>query len=217
MPWPTSLNHPHSYCPNETVRLTLNTAPATEVWTSTNQEVLDALKLGTAPADSAYVDLVLKAARRYFERITGLALITQSWKATLDRVPPRNKVDLPKAPLIDLTNFDYLDTAGAPQAGTDTDFAPGNVGCDTSFGFIRLKDTASWPAIGTDPDALSFTFTAGYGAAATNVPAEVRTALLMLSAHWYENRLPVSEGHIVTGFPIHLQSLIELCRVAALV
>lgn len=205
------------------VRLVQAVAPATEVWTSSDPEVAQALKWDSGVGDAAYINLVLKASRRYFESLTGMALITQTWKAIYDRVPGgangcyTNEVELPKAPLIALTIVSYLDTNGAPQTATLSDYASGNVGNDRAYGRVRLKDTASWPNIGSDPGALSFTFTCGYGAAATSVPEEAKTALLMLAAHWYQNRLPVSSVRGgAMALPLHLQSLIELCRVADL-
>jgi uncharacterized phiE125 gp8 family phage protein len=53
----------------------------------------------------------------------------------------------------------------------------------------------------------------GFGTTAASVPEDIRTALLMLAAHWYENRLPVSADGL-EDVPMHLQSLIEMHRLA---
>lgn len=209
--------------PSDPARITIVTAPGVELYTSADAIVQQALKLDSVPSDAVYVSQVLAAARRYFERATGLALITRALKATFDRIPgdvgnPRcNVVSLARAPLILLTAVNYIDVNGASQSANLTDYAPGNTGSHVAFGTVRLKETASWPTLGTDPGALSFTFTAGFGTAATNVPEEARMAVLQLAAHWYQNRLPVST---VRGgalqLPMHLDSLIEMCRVSDL-
>lgn len=230
MPTPTSF-YPYDLNrrrPADIPRLTLVSPPATEVWTVSDQEVLQAIKLDPNPTDSQYVTLLLKSARRYFERITGLALIQQTWKVSYDRIPGSrgdswplpNEVELPKAPLISLDIVNYLDTSGNSQTATLSDYAVGNVGSSAAYGRARLKDTAAWPDISTDPGALSFTFKAGYGLTAASVPEDVRFALLILSTHWYENRLPViTQGARTTAYinlPLQLQAMIDACTIAGL-
>ena len=51
-----------------------------------------------------------------------------------------------------------------------------------------------WPQPGKAANGVEIDFTAGYGALATDVPAPLREALLLLIAHWYENREPIAVG-----------------------
>lgn len=204
-------------------RLTLVTAPAVEPWVATDAEVMQALRLDS-DADSALVTLTLKAVRRYFEAITGLCLITQTWRAEFDRLPSgggcfgfggaSREIVLPRAPLGAISLVQYK----APTTGTLTTFDSANytasgVGNGRSFARLWLNDSASWPDLGNFPGALQITFTAGFGQAATDVPEEVRLALLFLAAHWYENHLPLDVDGAVP-MPLHLESLIEMNRVA---
>jgi uncharacterized phiE125 gp8 family phage protein len=53
------------------------------------------------------------------------------------------------------------------------------------------------------------TFDAGYGLTETSVPASLRQALLLLVAHWYENREPVlSSGAVPKELPLAVESLL---------
>lgn len=217
-------------------RLTLTAPPEVEVWTAADAEVQQFLKLANPPADAAYVNLILKASRRYFERITGLALITQSWRVTYDDQPLRTgqygleyglapsmsrftgpaagrEIQFPRAPLQSVESLKYLDTAGAEQTFDDANYATGGVGQTKSFGRLWLNDGSSWPDMGSFPEAIRIDFTVGFGDAAADVPEEIRLAILMLAAHWYENRLPIDPDGSA-HMPTHLDSLIEMHRVA---
>ena len=216
-------------------RLSLVTAPAVEVWTVADAEVLQALKLDDAPADSAFVTLCLKAARRYFERITGLALITQEWLVTFDDLPIRTgqygleyglapsmsrftgqaagrQIVFPRAPLQDVSEFKYKDSNGTLTTFDPSNYSVASVGTPGAFGRLWLNEGADWPDVGSYPASLQIKFTVGYGDAAEDVPDDIRAALLFLTAHWYENRLPIDPDGSA-HMPLHLDSLIEMHRV----
>lgn len=216
-------------------KLTLLTAPELEPWLASDAEVQQALRLDDSTADQAYVTLVLKSVRRYFEKITGLCLVTQQWKVTFDDIPVRQgqygieyglapsmsrftgqaagrQIMFPRAPLQSVDAFSYLDETGATQTFSSSNYTIGSIGVHTAFGRLWLNDGASWPDAGSFPGALQITFTAGFGNAVANIPEEIRLALLFMAAHWYENRLPVSADGLA-NVPDHLNDLIEMYRV----
>lgn len=216
-------------------RLSLATSPAAEPWLATDAEVQQALRLDS-DADSALVTLTLKAARRYFEQITGLCLINQQWLVMFSDLPIRQgqfgleyglapsmsrftgqaagrEICFPRAPLLSVDEFKYLDENGVAQTFNAANYTVGNVGVRTALGRLWLNENADWPDVGSFPNALQIKFTAGFGAAGTSLPEEICLALLFLAAHWYENRLPADPDGAV-ALPNHLQSLIEMSRVA---
>lgn len=216
-------------------RLTLVTPPAVEVWTVEDEEVLQALKLDDPPSDAAFVTLCLKSARRYFERITGLSLITQTWQVTFDDLPIRTgqygleyglapsmsrftgqaagrQIVFPRSPLQAVSSFKYLNSDGTLTTFDEANYKVGSVGVATAFGRLWLNEGADWPDVGSFPGALQIQFNSGFGDAASDVPEEIRTALLFLAAHWYENRLPIDPDGSA-HMPLHLDSLIEMHRV----
>lgn len=218
-------------------RLTLISGPAVEPWTVNDPEVQQALKLESTD-DAAYVTLVLKSARKYFERITGLCLVNQTWQVAFDDLPIRQgqfgleyglapsmsrftgqaagrEIRFARAPLQSVDAFNYLDESGAEQSFASSNYTLGSVGVATTFGRLWLNEDASWPSVGSFPGAIRIQFTAGFGATAASVPEDIRLALLYLAAHWYENRLPVT-GDGVQEVPHHLDALIAMHRVAFL-
>jgi len=216
-------------------RLVLVTPPAVEPWLVTDDALTQALKLDS-DQDQAYVALVLKAARRYFENITGLCLINQTWKLSFDDLPIRQgqfgleyglapsmsrftgpaagrEIRLYRAPLATVSWVKYLDENGALQTFDPTNYSVGSAGVSTTFGRLWLNEGADWPSVGSYPGAMQIQFVAGFGSAASDVPEEIRMALLFLAAHWYENRLPANPDGAVE-LPNHLNSLIEMNRLA---
>lgn len=200
-------------------RLSLVTGPAAELFSSADAVVQQMIKPDTSAQDT-YLDLILAASRQLFEEETGLVLITQTWQAEFDKVPlsptgrPHRIVSLGRAPLVALSSATYLDTAGASQSFTlSGNLVAANVGHRQSFGLAALEHDADWPDLGEYPGALRIQFTAGFGAAAANVPQTMRLAVLQLAAWWYEQRLPVNVGNIANQVPLHLQRILNLHRV----
>lgn len=202
----------HAYDP---ARLSVVTAPEVEPWLVTDSEVLQHLRLDSED-DAAYVTLLLNSARKYLERTTGQALITQTLRATYDRTPVGTTLDLPRAPLISITAVSYIDSSGSAQTFSSAAYQALNTGIGSCFGRLALKPDHDWPDLGDYQSAFSVTFTAGYGSAATAIPEDLRLALLWLTAWWYEERQPVNVGNIVNSLPAHLEALIDQHRVSAI-
>ena len=62
------------------------------------------------------------------------------------------------------------------------------------------------------PEALSITYTAGFGGAA-DVPDDIIQAAHLMVGNWYEHREPVVVGTIASELPLSVQRLIDKNRV----
>jgi len=188
--------------------LAIFTDPATEP--VTRDEVKAHARIEVT-ADDTLIDTYITAARQMVEQYTGRALITQTWRLTLDNWPGASRddwwdgcregaltmvdaadtVQIRKAPFIAVTAVETL----AESDGTPTAWASSNwystveVG---GFGRLVKKSSQVWPLITAGNvrlvGGIVITFTAGYGALASNVPMAIRQALKMICASWYENR-----------------------------
>ena len=58
---------------------------------------------------------------------------------------------------------------------------------------------------------IKITYTAGYGATPDTVDNDLKVAIMMLAAHWHENREPVTDGRFGST-PNHYDSIIEARR-----
>ena len=75
-----------------------------------------------------------------------------------------------------------------------------------SPGRVKLKEGCTWPDH-RGFDSFIVTFIAGYGAAATDVPDELKQGMLQLVGHYYEGRqgeeLPSGIEAVINSHKIH--------------
>jgi uncharacterized phiE125 gp8 family phage protein len=181
-----------------------------------------------ADAEAELLAALVAGAREVAETMTGRALVTQSWTVSLDGwadgaggrpagLAPaprcaRLALALPRPPLISVETVTTFDADGAgsvwaPSAYfVDRAAAPGRI--------VRLRG-APWPTPGRPLGGIEIAFTAGYGDAAS-VPAALRQAILLLVAHWFENREPVPPRTIGAPVPAAVYGLLAPYRVRGL-
>ena len=146
------------------------------------------LRAGHGDEDALIGDLITSARAR-IESETGLALITQSWRWTLDAWPTRRlsasgqAVNLPIRPLISVEAVRTYQSDGAATLHDPAEYRiePGEPG--------RL--IAVLPFALPKPDrvagGIEVDFTAGFAPAGEDVPAPLRGAILRLVADAYSN------------------------------
>ena len=158
--------------------------------------------------EDAYIDTLVAAARQYIELVTRRSLVNTTFTLKLDAYP--TEIRPPRSPLSSVTSITYVDTDGNTQTEASSVY---NVDTDTEPGRISLAFNQSWSDTREQNNAVVVTFVAGYGAAASNIPAALREVVKMLTAHYYEFRQPVISGTIATKIPMHIESLIWMHRV----
>lgn len=164
--------------------------------------------------DNELITALIVAARQYVEGATNRALISQTWRLSLDYWPYANCIRLPKPPLQSVTSLVYLDEDGNQTTWDASNYI---VDTDSEPGRLVLADDASWPSLTLYPsNPIRVTYVAGYGDEGSDVPEHLRLALKLLIGHWYENREAiVSTGAVPKEIPLAVESLINLHRVFA--
>lgn len=199
------------------------TAPAVEPVSVEDFKIY--AKIDSAVEDDFY-EQALTSAREYFELTTGLALISQTWRLSLDQLPgakgeepwwdgvrdgaigcltpAASWIELPMAPLVSITSFTAYqqDNTGAVFAGyfTDTDVLPGR---------LILNTGSVWPAATRTTKRYVIDYVAGFGAAAENVPADIRLCIKQLALHFNENRELVTFDTSAVKVPVHCERLMS--------
>jgi uncharacterized phiE125 gp8 family phage protein len=79
-------------------------------------------------------------------------------------------------------------------------------------GRVFLKYNQTWPDSLGIQNAVTLTYTAGYGATANLVPEGLKTAIKMLVSHWYEHRETAAEKQLMT-IPLAVESLLWQHRI----
>lgn len=173
------------------------------------QAFRDHLRLGTGFADDGIQDSVLegclRAAIAAIEGKTSKALLDRPFKWTVNAWRDLGRQTLPLAPVSAVTTLRIVDRTGVPTLIDPSRY--------------RLEPDAHRPsvvAIGlvlpTIPVAgtAEIEFTAGYGPAWQDVPGDLRQAVLLLAAHYYEIRHQTEAQS--GGIPAGVASLLERYR-----
>lgn len=183
--------------------LILTAGPAEEPVTLA--EVRGFLRLDGTEED-ALATALLTAARALLEAETRRAFVTQSWRLILDRWPER-EIRLPLAPAIRIDGIAVATAAG--EEAIDAALYESDLGHEPPRIVVKRGMRLTRPA--NEVGGIAIDFTAGYGAAA-DVPEPLRQAMLMLVAHWFETRSPVSFGVGTVEIPLTVAALIAPYR-----
>lgn len=129
--------------------------------------------LGDTSEDEAVIIPVIAAAREYCEGITGRAIAQQEVELVLDKL--EHFIPLPKPPIVSVTRVTYKDEDGTAHEITDYIV-------DTIKGIVYIPNLPTERLYPFSP--VSIVYNAGY----QDVPKMLRQAVLLVAAHWYENR-----------------------------
>ena len=203
------------------LNLVQTVAPASEPITTAEAKAF--LRVDSSDEDTL-IGTLISTARQVVEDFTGRAIISQTWKLTLDKWPidcegwpwwevgsaTNRTILLPRSPLASVTSVKYYPDDLSAQATLSS--SAYHVVSGTLPGAVILKASENWPALDIRPDAVEIIFVAGT-ADATTTPKQLTHAILLLVAHLYENRSPVNIGNIVNEIPFTVRALLESQRV----
>jgi uncharacterized phiE125 gp8 family phage protein len=187
----------------------LVTAPATALLTLAEVKQFLRIECDEFEEDALLGSLIASATATLdgYGGLLGRALITQGWRQKFDDFPASNTIPLPLGRVQAVGAVSYLDERDEQASFTAWHLIETHLGPA-----IMLDDDATWPTTATRPDAVTISWTAGYGNAASEVPEVFRLAALQLIAHWYANREAVNVGNIVTEVPWGLRQTIASMR-----
>lgn len=135
-------------------------------------------------ADDALISSIVSAARQFVERYCNTALITQTVSEQFPRFNSRGMA-LSVAPVQEVSAIQYIDDArntyelSESVYGVNTYIKPGCI-------FLRYGQT--FPTTIPEPNAVTVSYTAGYGDASGDVPQPIRQAILLMVGDMYQNR-----------------------------
>lgn len=149
------------------------------------------LRLGTGFADDAIQDEVLesyiRAALAAIETRLGKVLLTRDFRWDLTAWGDGARQPLPLAPVNGVTSVTIIDRAGAQ---TLVDPALYDLQRDTHRPVLAAAG-AGLPSVPSG-GSVEIAFEAGFGASWDEVPSDLRQAVFLLAAHYYENRRDTS-------------------------
>lgn len=160
--------------------------------------------------ETAWFERTIRAAQRRIDgpRGAGVALLTATWRMSLDRWPDEYAI-IPLGPTQSIESITFQDTAynvvtlDPSQYRYDLDQDPVLI--------VRTINVA-WPELGIVPGAVKITFKAGFGDTAADVPEDLQHAVLLLVSHWYNHRdavVGVDNRDSSAELPLGVQPIID--------
>ena len=164
----------------------------------------------THDADDALIEGLVSAARSHVEREAGLALIEQVWRLYLDDWPADRCVRLRRHPVRRLEAVTVFDRTGDPHV---IEAAAMRLDAVSRPARLIVGDTVPG---GSTLNGVEIEFAAGYGETGADVPGELRRAILLLVAHWYEFRGAAGADDQPVSVPAGFERLLAPHRLARL-
>ena len=149
--------------------------------------------------DDSVITAMTKAARAHIEAACAVRFSARTG-ATMKCDDFSDLARLPESPVTSITSITYLDTTGASQTLAGTVYELRSDGLDAG---IVLKSGQTWPDI-QPGSRVTVTAAIGYAAA----PEDIQHAMLMLTAHFYDNRSTVAVGESVAELPMSVNAMI---------
>jgi len=136
----------------------------------------------TGEFSEAVLEDRIKGAVELAEKFTGLSFIHQTWSMFLDGFPSW-EIELPKPPWDSITWVKYYDTNNVEQTLASSSYL-----FDAVQGRLTPDLNESWPATAIRNNAVDIKFVSGFGADASDCPAQVRECLLEIVEDRLKNR-----------------------------
>ncbi len=128
--------------------------------------------------EDVLIEGYISAARLSIEAYAGLALVDQTWDLALDSWP---------GPVVDFNLGPVTSIVSISVDGSLIDPGSYNLAPGLNARLVRVGAT-SWPRPKSIAAGIVIRFTSGFGPSGSDVPRDIRHAILMTVAHWYENR-----------------------------
>tara|TARA_R110000803_G_scaffold140387_2_gene206926 strand:- start:154 stop:753 length:600 start_codon:yes stop_codon:yes gene_type:complete len=162
-----------------------------------------------ASDDDALIGRLVDVAVSYVDvqGALGAAMITQTWAQWLGQNP--GTVTLLLGPVQAVTAVKYYDVDNALQTDTLSNY---NVLGTSTRTIVAPKPGFNWPTTYQRDDAIKIEYRIGYGDASTDVPENIRHAMLMLIAFHYENRETELIGTISKTLPFGFEQMLGQSR-----
>lgn len=158
------------------------------------------------------VESLITSARQAIEGARGWlgrALITQTWELVLDEFPC-DEIRIPLPPLQTIVSIKYDDVNGVEQTVSSANYI---VDAYSEPARVVPISTFFWPATKDKINAVRVRFTAGYGDDPEDVPAPIRSGMLLMIGNLYENRYTVGIGGTVNEIPMVIDALLAPYRI----
>ncbi len=135
--------------------------------------------------EDGFISTLISAARLHVESVTGRALISQTWRLVADDWPADRIILLPRSPLVSIDSITAFDAGGNPVSLALAQFQPQ---ANMAPARIFLPEKISGSPDLREFNGIEVDYVAGFGSAPSDIPNDLRHALLSLVGYWFEHR-----------------------------
>lgn len=170
---------------------------------------LDDVKAWLRVTDDSEDDVIgalIASARLVVEALTRRSLMAQTWRLTLDRLPP-DGFALPMSPVRSITAIRIYAASGAAEVVPQERYA-----LEQDLGTGRLRFLIDPPQPARPRGGVEIDFVTGFADTPQGVPAPLRQAMRLLVARWYENRGDVEADADMNRTPADVAALVSPYR-----
>ena len=162
----------------------------------------------THSIEDSMIEEMISIARRELVAVTCRSLVNTTWVQRMESFPDEDELILARSPVSSVTSVAYVNSTGTSATMTaTTDYL---VDTYTIPGRIYLAPTASWPNTYGEPNDVTITYVAGYGAAATAVPGEYKHLIKLIVGDLYTYRERFAAGETITELATFVRMLMNV-------
>jgi len=194
-------------------------------------EIKEQLRI-SGTSEDGLLAMYIAASREQIEEITGLTLITQQFRLTLDQFPNGrrtwcdgqqtgaigeiegansfNAIQLPRYRLQSVDEMRVYSIDGTPETVPLSDFV---IDTQQQPGRLVLRSGATWPVALQSANSIEIDYTAGFGDTGADIPAALKLAVMQMTASLYQHRgdeCTVADAMRISG----AHSIVRAYRVA---
>lgn len=170
----------------------------------TAAEARDLARLAGDQSDASVNELVAQATA-FIEKRLSRSLLRTKWRQVWDAFPSNGgAMRVYRAPVLDEGLIEYID----PTSADWEEFEEVYWSIDQEPATIVPAIGESWPSVAVLPGAVRAEFYAGYGTSNSDVPAQLRRAVLTVASHWYEHPEALVTGTIATELAVNLEDIL---------
>lgn len=181
--------------------------------------------------ENALISTLITAATRWVEDYLDRTLCHTQWTMRLDSFygpvggpvqfglkadgnntkGPSLDIELPRPPMVTASTATAVAITYTPAAGAATttlDATEYRVDRQATPGVCRPLYGLTWPSHLVDQNSTTITWWAGYSHDGTDVPAQIKAAILLLVAHLWKNRESTTET-VLTEVPMGTRTLLD--------
>ncbi len=162
---------------------------------------------GGFTADDALLDSYIKAARLTAERYCSISFVESTYVERVDYFPMNGElIKLSVGQVSEVVSITYIDTDGNSQTWDAANYKLDNTGRQAR---VARAYNVSYPTTRDEINAVTITYKSGFGSSASDVPQDIKQAILLIVAEMYQNRedrvkqLPTASQYLLQGYMVN--------------